>query len=186
MDFHYIRPSKVLYCHHHGYDERKPSFVFITSLPPAGGAKARYLCRRLRALVPTTSVTVLRPAMESQDPARSSAALREAGADAVISSMSAAQSACDRWRLSAGRGAAHRFADLRNLVLPLVPSLGDMGLVEPGRIGAGRHDVRRSEVGHRQVIARLHGGKIAGLADGGPLIEFARVIREAGIVLHAP
>ena len=70
---------------------RKPRAVFITSLPPAGGARARYVSRRIKAVLPEGEVLVLRPATGSQDPARSSAALREAGAHSVASTMSAAQ-----------------------------------------------------------------------------------------------
>ncbi|MGQ0507378.1 MAG: AI-2E family transporter [Myxococcaceae bacterium] len=69
----------------------QPRFIFIASLPPAGGAKARFLCRKLKTQLPNASLTVLRPANESDDPARSSAALREAGADGVITTMAAAQ-----------------------------------------------------------------------------------------------
>ncbi len=75
---------------------RRPQAVFIATLPPEGGAKARYLCRRLRAALPHASVTVLRPSLGSDDPARSSAALREAGAGGVAESIQELLGALER------------------------------------------------------------------------------------------
>ena len=63
---------------------RKPSVVCIGALPPGGSANARFLCRRLRAQLPTCHILVLLPAEVEAHVSETAARLREAGASQVV------------------------------------------------------------------------------------------------------
>ena len=63
--------------------ERKPAVVVIAEVPPEGLAKARHLCKRLRARFPDLKIIVGRWGDPDADGDRAS--LLEAGAEAVAS-----------------------------------------------------------------------------------------------------
>ncbi len=62
---------------------REPRVVCIAALPPGNTVIARFLCRRVHAALPKTTIVVFLPAVEDDKPAEAAARLREAGADAV-------------------------------------------------------------------------------------------------------
>lgn len=64
-----------------------PTLICITALPPAGNTNARYLCRRLRAKLPSAYIVVLAPETEHLRTREAEARLREAGANQVVSTM---------------------------------------------------------------------------------------------------
>ncbi|MEZ0314044.1 MAG: AI-2E family transporter [Myxococcota bacterium] len=72
---------------------REPRVVCIAALPPGNSVIARYLCRRIRAALPKTTVVVLLPASDHEKPAEAAARLREAGADAVAFDLKSAREA---------------------------------------------------------------------------------------------
>ncbi len=64
--------------------QSQPELVCITALPPGGGVNARFLCRRLRAELPTCFIIVLVPEPGDKLSQEGAARLREAGADLVV------------------------------------------------------------------------------------------------------
>lgn len=76
----------------------QPDALCLSSLPPGGLHRARYLCKRVRAAVPTVRILVLRPPVEGKDD-ENAARLREAGADMILSSLGAAVAVIERMRL---------------------------------------------------------------------------------------
>ncbi|MBK7860855.1 MAG: AI-2E family transporter [Archangiaceae bacterium] len=72
---------------------RAPKAVIIASLPPAGSASTRYLCRRLRAQLPGCHVVVLLHRGVDAPSSEAAARLREAGATEVVLTLGEAQKA---------------------------------------------------------------------------------------------
>jgi predicted PurR-regulated permease PerM len=62
--------------------EQEPDLVCVISIPPGGLAQARYLCRRLRAKLPTTPILVIRPGVQANGK-ESAQRLTEDGASQV-------------------------------------------------------------------------------------------------------
>jgi predicted PurR-regulated permease PerM/CheY-like chemotaxis protein len=67
--------------------EEGPVLVCIGSLPPGGLAHTRYLCKRLRARSPNVKIMVGRWGLKGDDAKQNEAQLREAGADAVTTTL---------------------------------------------------------------------------------------------------
>lgn len=64
---------------------RKPDVIYIAAVPPSGIVNARFLCRRLRAQLPSARIVVWVPAAETEHGvSEASARLREAGASRVM------------------------------------------------------------------------------------------------------
>jgi predicted PurR-regulated permease PerM/CheY-like chemotaxis protein len=61
--------------------DHNPDLICVVSIPPGGIAQARYLCRRLRAKLPSTPIVVIRPGVQSKN--RESA--EQLGADGASS-----------------------------------------------------------------------------------------------------
>lgn len=74
-----------------------PDVICIGFLPPDGGAPARQLCRRLKAVFPKVKLLALRPNDPGGEPTRSAARLREAGADGTATNL--AEAAAELTRL---------------------------------------------------------------------------------------
>jgi orotate phosphoribosyltransferase len=45
-------------------EPKAPDLVCVLSMPPGGLAQARYICRRLRAKLPSTPILVIRPGVQ--------------------------------------------------------------------------------------------------------------------------
>ncbi len=73
-----------------------PEVVCLGFLPPEGGTVARQLCRRIRETFPGLTILTLRPNEPGGEAARAAARMREAGADAVASTLSAASAELTR------------------------------------------------------------------------------------------
>jgi hypothetical protein len=63
--------------------EVRPAAVVVASLPPAGLAQARHVCKRLRARFPALHVVVLVPGLEDEAAAEAGEQLTAAGASQV-------------------------------------------------------------------------------------------------------
>lgn len=66
--------------------QARPMLVCMTAISATRGAEVRSYCRRLRAAMPETKLLVLRPHAAHADSSRSELRLKEAGADAVVTS----------------------------------------------------------------------------------------------------
>jgi hypothetical protein len=64
-----------------------PSRICITALPPGSNGNARFLCRRLRAELPSALIVVLSPEAEHHHFGEAEARLCEAGASSVTTSL---------------------------------------------------------------------------------------------------
>lgn len=73
----------------------RPELVCIVSLSPTRGSEARNYCRQLRSASPNTKLLVLRPNVADSDVGRSSARIKEAGADRVATSIAEALEAIE-------------------------------------------------------------------------------------------
>ncbi len=67
-----------------------PDLVCITALPPGGFSQTRYLCKRVRAQFPEVRIVVMRPGVPA-DAEKSNQRLFEAGATAVVTSVTEAR-----------------------------------------------------------------------------------------------
>jgi hypothetical protein len=67
--------------------KRQPEVVCIADLPPGGNVNARFLCRRLRAELPSTFIVALVPEATDKHSQETAARLREAGANIVAHSI---------------------------------------------------------------------------------------------------
>jgi predicted PurR-regulated permease PerM len=72
---------------------KRPQLVCIADLPPGGNVNARYLCRQLRAQVPSAFIVALVPEPADKRSQETAARFREAGANIVVSSISEAKRA---------------------------------------------------------------------------------------------
>lgn len=70
--------------------ERQPQLVCIADLPPGGNVNARFLCRRLRAELPGVFIIAVVPEASDKHSQETAARLREAGANTVVHSITAA------------------------------------------------------------------------------------------------
>lgn len=68
-------------------EQLSPDVVCLAFLPPEGGTAARSLCRRLRESFPKLTILTLRPNEPDGDATRAEARMREAGADAVATTL---------------------------------------------------------------------------------------------------
>jgi hypothetical protein len=68
----------------------KPALVCIASISPTRGSEVRNYCRRLRAAIPEAKLLVLRPHLADADVSRSTARMKDAGADFVATSVAEA------------------------------------------------------------------------------------------------
>jgi predicted PurR-regulated permease PerM len=68
----------------------KPALVCIVSISPTRGSEVRNYCRRLRAAIPEAKLLVLRPHLADADVSRSTARMKDAGADFVATSVAEA------------------------------------------------------------------------------------------------
>ena len=66
--------------------ERHPALVCVAAISPTRGAEARNYCRHLRSALPAAKVLVLRPHPGEAEMSRSTARMKEAGADVVVAS----------------------------------------------------------------------------------------------------
>ncbi len=73
-----------------GVSPDAPDLVCVISVPPGGLAQARYICRRLRARLPSTPVVVIRPGGQANGP-ESSQKLTEDGARQVCFTLEGAR-----------------------------------------------------------------------------------------------
>jgi predicted PurR-regulated permease PerM len=67
--------------------ERQPQHVFVAALPPGGNVNARFLCRRLRAELPHSTIVAIVPELTPNHSQEMAARLREAGASSVVHSV---------------------------------------------------------------------------------------------------
>jgi predicted PurR-regulated permease PerM len=64
--------------------ERQPGVVCIAAISPTRGSETRNFCRRIRAANRETKILVLRPHVDDADLPRTISRLKDAGADAVV------------------------------------------------------------------------------------------------------
>jgi predicted PurR-regulated permease PerM len=76
-----------------------PALLVLLSIPPGGLAQTRYLCRRLKAKLPTTPILVLRPGLASRDGATDK--LTKEGATKVSFTLREAKAAAEEQLLRA-------------------------------------------------------------------------------------
>jgi CheY-like chemotaxis protein len=74
-----------------------PVLVCIGSLPPGGLAHTRYLCKRLRARSPKVKIVVGRWGLRGDDAKQNEEQLREAGADAVTTTLLETRDQLNAW-----------------------------------------------------------------------------------------
>ena len=72
-----------------------PDLICVISVPPGGLAQARYICRRLRARLPSTPVVVIRPGGQANGQ-ESSLRLTEDGANQVCFTLESARATIER------------------------------------------------------------------------------------------
>jgi hypothetical protein len=77
--------------------EEGPVLVCIGSLPPGGLAHTRYLCKRLRARSPKVKIVVGRWGLTGDDAKQNEEQLREAGADAVTTTLLETRDQLNDW-----------------------------------------------------------------------------------------
>lgn len=78
-----------------GASPEPPDLVCVISVPPGGLAQARYICRRLRARLPSTPVVVIRPGGQANG-RESSLRLIEDGANQVCFTLESARTTIER------------------------------------------------------------------------------------------
>ena len=78
-----------------GASPEPPDLVCVISVPPGGLAQARYICRRLRAKLPSTPVVVIRPGGQANGQ-ESSQRLTEDGAHNVCFTLESARTTIER------------------------------------------------------------------------------------------
>ncbi len=76
-------------------EAQAPDVICITSIPPGGLAQARYICRRLRAKLPTTPIVVIRPGVQARS-RESAESLTADGATSVVFTLQDAQLKVDQ------------------------------------------------------------------------------------------
>lgn len=69
-----------------------PDLICVNSIPPGGLAQARYICRRLRAKLPRTTILVIRPGVQANEK-ESAQRLLEDGANMVCATLEEARTA---------------------------------------------------------------------------------------------
>lgn len=74
----------------------KPEVVCIAALPPEGGPYARQLCHRIKQRFGDIKIVAFRPNEPGIDPGRAATRLQEAGADAVVATLTTASAELSR------------------------------------------------------------------------------------------
>jgi hypothetical protein len=74
---------------------QSPDLICIISIPPGGLAQARYICRRLRAKLPSTPIVVIRPGVQGKN-RESAESLAADGATSVVFTLQEAQVKVDQ------------------------------------------------------------------------------------------
>ena len=91
-----------------------PDLVCVNSIPPGGLAQARYICRRLRAKLPRTTILVIRPGVQT-NAKESAQRLVEDGANMVCATLEEARTAVDHLLVKSRNRAAEIIANQRTV-----------------------------------------------------------------------
>lgn len=75
-------------------EPKSPALVCVLSMPPGGLAQARYICRRLRAKLPSTPILVIRPGVQGHGK-ESAQKLTADGASSIAFTLEEARSTAD-------------------------------------------------------------------------------------------
>jgi hypothetical protein len=76
-------------------EQQAPDLVCVISIPPGGLAQARYICRRLRAKLPSTPILVIRPGVQAHGK-ESAQKLTMDGASSIAFTLEEARATVDR------------------------------------------------------------------------------------------